>query len=339
MLNKAYINLSAIRENAEKVKEILPETAKLCAVVKADAYGHGAVKTASALYGVADCFAVALVEEGIELRLGGIDKDILVLNRAFGEDIERAAAYDLTLTAVCTADLALAAKESRKQGKTVKVHVKYNTGMNRQGADSVGELKKMLNFAKENPGVYIDGIYSHYAMPENKVLREAATNKFSVAKRLVKEYNSKATAHISASGGFLCGEYFDMVRIGILLYGYKPFASDKIQVTPAMKVIAPVMCSKVIEQGESALYGECFAEKNTRIFVIRYGYADGLPRREICGQYNNRCMDLTAVTGLDKNAKSAEVLSDAEELAKKYGTISYEILTKAALRAEKIYLD
>ena len=87
------------------------------------------------------------------------------------------------------------------------------------------------------------------------------------------------------------------------------------------------------------MYGEKLAEKDLSLTVVRYGYADGLERKEIDGQFNNRCMDLTAMTEPKLTEYGVEILSDAEKIAKKYGTISYEILTKAAIRAEKIYLN
>ena len=337
MLNKAYVDLGAIRKNALSVKKILPAATKLCAVVKADAYGHGAVMVASALHPVTDCFAVALTEEGAELRLGGIEKDILVFGRACREDIERAVFYDLTLTAADRSDLFLAEKEGKRQGKKVKIHIKYNTGMNRQGADTPEELSEMLGYAAKARHITIEGIYSHYGAPENEKLRDSANRKFSVAEKLVKSFNEKAIAHISASGGFLAGEYADMVRIGILLYGYKPFETDKIKVKPAMKIFAPVVKNGKLSVGDTAMYGECRADEDTDISVVRYGYADGLPRENIDGQFNNRCMDLTAIKENVAEGRMFPVLTDADALARKYRTISYEILTKASARAEKIY--
>ena len=98
MLNVAEINLSFLKENAIKIKNTLPKTTKLCAVVKADGYGHGAVEVANAIYSIADCFAVAIIEEAIALRIGGIDKEILVLTEIFGEDIEKGIEEDLIFT-------------------------------------------------------------------------------------------------------------------------------------------------------------------------------------------------------------------------------------------------
>ncbi|MCQ2387022.1 MAG: alanine racemase [Clostridia bacterium] len=334
MLNKAIIDLNKLKFNALEVKKKLPKNVKFCAVVKANAYGHGAEMISNSLYSIVDCFAVALVEEGISLRLSGIDKEILVLVRAGKSDLEKAIRYDLTLTACSIFDLININKECIRQNKKVSVHIKYNTGMNRQGVNSLSDLRKMLSFASKNNKISIDGLYSHYACPENQKMREKATNKFLLAISLVKGYNKNAICHISASGGFLFNQYFDMVRIGILLYGYKPFDTQKIKVKPIMKLYSPCINKRKVKKGEYLLYGRKKLKKSQEVSLIRFGYADGLDRQEVNGQKNNRCMDLTAVCG---RHYKINVLSNVESMAKKYKTISYEILVKSTIRAEKIY--
>lgn len=337
MLNKAIINTRIIRENAIAVKRLLPTGTRFCAVVKADAYGHGAERVAAAVYDVADCFAVALAEEGIRLRLSGIDKDVLVLSRATLSDYAIAARYNLTLTATCIEDIEAMRRFCRRCGETLSVHIKYDTGMHRQGISDLSGLESALCLA-ENGGVKIAGMYSHYAYPENDYERNKATYGFLLANNLVKGYNNKAVCHISASGGALKGEFFDMVRIGILLYGYKPFPA-KINVRPAMRIYAPVIGERVLSGGESALYGFCPTNKETRLSLVRYGYADGLPRENSEGLFNNRCMDVSAYTEIRDGKKFVCVMDDADVIATKCGTVSYEVLTKSAMRAEKIYTD
>lgn len=338
MLNKAVINTRIIRENALAVKSILPKGTRFCAVVKADAYGHGAEKVASALYGVADAFAVALAEEGAALSLSGIDKPILVLTRALPVDYSLAARYNLTLTATCVDDIVEMQRYFYRCGQRLVAHVKYDTGMRRQGVSNLAQLDRALLLASKNDGVKITGVYSHYAQPEKDSDRNKATDAFLLANNLVKGYNNKAIGHISASGGTLKGEFFDMVRVGILLYGYKPFPAN-VDVRPAMKIYAPVVGERTLKKGESALYGFCPSEKDTGFALARYGYADGLPRENVEGSFNNRCMDVSAYDGIKRGAKYVCVMDDADVLAAKYGTISYEILTKAAVRAERIYTD
>ena len=337
MLNKAYIDLGVLKENALAVKGKLKKGQKFCAVVKADAYGHGACECANALYPVCDCFAVAIAEEGVNLRLSGIDKDILVLVEPFLCDLPLAVHYGLTLT-VCRPEVVkMINAESKRQSKKTKVHIKVDTGMNRQGVKTDAQLCDLLRRVKACDGVVLDGVYSHFANPGDELARNTALNKFLLAKERVKGYNKKVTAHISASGGFLAGCKQDMVRIGLLLYGYKPYASDVIGVNPVMRVVAPVVDNRIVYKGERALYGDCRAIKDETLTLVRYGYADGLFRKKIDGQFNNRCMDLTAVT-LPNTGNEITVMDNADRLAREYGTISYEILCRAASRAEKIYI-
>ena len=336
MYNSAVIDLGKIKRNALAIKKTLPKSVKFCAVVKADAYGHGAERVANAIYGIVDCFSVALVEEGVKLRLSGINKDILVLTPCSESDLEYAVFYNLTLTVQRLNDLKLIVKEAERQNSFVKVQFKYNTGMNRLGFDDLFALNKALSYARRSKRVIIDGLYSHYANPKSESSIKRATDKFLLANKLIKGYNESAVCHISASGGFLQGKYFDMVRIGILLYGYKPFKSNALKVSPAMKVFAPVILKRKIEPFDGALYGtsKTIGEKN--LTLVRFGYADGLPRQKIKGQFNNRCMDITAINEKVRG-KFYPVMTNAEVLAKKYKTIPYEILTKISLRAIKIY--
>lgn len=339
MLNKAYIDLNLLKNNALAVKEKLNKGVKLCAVVKADAYGHGASMCANALYPFVNSFAVALIEEGVALRQSGVNKDIIVLIPPFVSDLPSAVHHRLTLTVSTVLDVLRAQGESQKQNKRTKVHIKVNTGMNRQGVDSLDELILLVKEVKKSKNLILDGVYSHFACPEEEKSRNEALNKFLLANKIVKGYNNKVTSHISASGGFLSGVQMDMVRIGILLYGYKPFASSLLSVKPIMHIEAPVVKRFTLKAGESALYGNCTAKNDIDLSLIRVGYADGLFRVSTDRQFNNRCMDLTAVKGWYFN--NVPILGNdinADVLAREYGTISYEILCRATARAEKIYI-
>ena len=337
MLNSAVINLSVIKRNAENVKAVLGDKSKLCAVVKADAYGHGAEKVASALYKTADCFAVALPEEGVSLRLSGIDKEILVLTPLLTGDEKLCVEYGLTASAASDSDVRRLEKECAAQGKSVTFHIAYNTGMNRYGADGVKEVCRIADEAARCKYATLTGLYSHYAAPENDLSFYTATEKFVNAAKIVKNYDINATCHISASGGFLRGACFDMVRIGLLLYGYKPFNGGTVNVEPAMRVYAPRVLSRTLKAGSTALYGETRAQRTESLSFVRYGYADGLPRKTVKGQFGNRCMDVTALTE-NKEARFVNVIENVEKLASEYGTVTYELLCGAARRAEKIYV-
>lgn len=337
MLNQAFISLKNLKSNAKKVKRLLPKTCKFCAVVKSDAYGHGLERCANALYLIVDCFAVAFTEEGVRLRLSGIDKQILVLAPLVKYDTELAVRYGLTLSVQSLDQIKAVNKEAKRQKKTALVHIKYNTGMNRLGVDGLEDLKDILEYSKKAKHVIVDGVYSHYSNPQNYKSLKKQTDKFLLANALVKSYNVNAVSHISASGGFLRGEFFDMVRIGILLYGYAPFVTKKISVKPVMKVQTDVIGTRVLRRGQSALYGDKKARRKTSVALVRFGYADGLPRKNVKGIFSNRCMNLSAVTKKAKPYQRITVMDNADITAKQLKTISYEVLTSCTKSAEKIY--
>lgn len=336
MRNVAEIDLRALKRNAEKIKGLIGKNCLFCAVVKADAYGHGAAVVANAIYTLADFYAVALVEEGIELRRSGIDKPILVLTPPVKEDFERAAEFYLTLTIDSVSLYKSLSRFCAEKNVKIYAHIKYDTGMNRFGIQNLSELHELLELSQSENNVFLTGIYSHFARPENKKSLSRALDKFLLAINLAKGYNKKIICHISASGGLLAGVKLDMVRVGIMLYGYTPYKTDKITLTPVMKITAPVIATRKAIKGTPIFYGEKKVKKDVIYSVVRYGYADGLERTPIEGQINNRCMDVTAVE-TKKRVGKVTVLSDAEKLSKKYGTISYELLTKVAMRAEKRY--
>ena len=339
MLNSAYIDLNILRQNVKNIKNNLDNKTKFCAVVKADAYGHGASKIANAIYKETDCFAVALLEEAKELRLSGIDKDILILTPICYKDVSLAVYYNFILSVDNFSTLKMIENECAKQNRTIRIHLKFNTGMNRLGVDTLSELKEIAEHVFMSKYLILDGMFSHLGNPENKKDTKTAQNKFLLANNLIKGYNNKAICHLSASGGYLQKVGGDMVRIGILLYGYKPFKSDLVSVKPIMKVYAPLIKKRVIKAGEGCLYGQKTALSTQTLSLIRCGYADGFMRRENSYLFNNRCMDISALKGAKNTKKGVLIMDNADLLAKEYNTISYEVLCACAKRAEKIYLQ
>lgn len=332
MRNIAVIDLRTLKNNAEKVRKRLPAGVKFCAVVKADAYGHGACECAAALYKTVDCFAVALVEEGIALRLSGIDKNILVLIPVTEKDVRRAVEYGLTLSVASIKDVSLLEREGKRQNKAVKVHVAYNSGMNRLGVGDE-ELDGLIGKLKKCRYIKAEGFFSHYACSENGKRRVDSLKRFLSAAKKMQAVYPDIIRHISASGGFICGDYLDMVRIGILLYGYKPFAAN-INVKPVMRVYSHTVAKRKVKKGELALYGENPLKKDTEFSLVRVGYADGFLRKKSGALINNRCMDMSAIEG----KFDGRIMDNAEKIAEQTDTISYEVLCAAACRAEKKYL-
>ena len=339
MLNSAYIDLNILRQNVKNIKKNLNKKTRFCAVVKADAYGHGASKISNAIYKEADCFAVALLEEAKELRLSGIDKDILILTPVYYKDVSVAVFYNFILTVDNFNTLKMIESECAKQNRKVKVHLKFNTGMNRLGVDALKQLNGLCQHVFNSKHLILDGMFSHLGCPENKKDTKTAENKFLLANNLIKGYNNKAICHLSASGGYLQKIFGDMVRIGILLYGYKPFESDFVSVKPIMKVYAPLIKKRVIKVGERCLYGQKSATTMENLWLVRCGYADGYLRKENSFSFNNRCMDISALKCATNTNKGVLIMENADLLAKEHGTISYEVLCSCTKRAEKIYLQ
>lgn len=319
---EAYIDLRLIRKNALFIKK-RANGALFYAVVKADGYGHGGVEVARAVEDVADGFCVALTDEGAQLRIAGIKKPILVLTPPMGgDDIARAKHYGLSIT--------VNGEKTARLSRGLNCHIKINTGMNRYGC-AVEELSNVL---KELDSQRVEGVYSHLYAPADEEARLAQLALFERAEKLVKNFAPHAVAHIAASGGLLVGGRFikDAVRCGILLYGYAP-AGFRARVYPAMKVAAKkVQTSPAV--GGGAGYGR--AERQfERLSAYRAGYADGFFRGVPLG-VGKLCMD--GFISEDESGKKV-IFCNAEEYARQCGTISYEVLTSVARRAEKIYLS
>ncbi|MBE7088332.1 MAG: alanine racemase [Clostridiales bacterium] len=317
----SVVNLTAIRRNAQKIKSTVGR-AKVFAVVKANAYGHGAEQVALCLQNEVYGFCVAIVEEGVKLRICGVQNTILVLCPPLCKyDCARAKFYNLTVTvnSVATAKLI----------NGLPCHLKINTGMNRIGCN-LSELEKILSVLNKNQ---IKGVYSHLYCAEDENACNEQLKIFNEAEKAVKFINKNALAHIAASGGILRGEKFfkDCVRCGILLYGYPPNGFKIKGFTPALKVFARrVQATNFIGSG----VGYAKANKNyTMLSTYRLGYADGFFRTVPLGE-NNLCMDAFIS---QTNKSLLPVLNDAEKYATTANTISYEILCKATQRSEIIY--
>ena len=317
----SVINLNAVRGNVLAAKS-RAKGAKFYAVVKADAYGHGAEQVARYIEDISDGFCVAIIEEGIALRIAGITKPVLVFTPPLDEyDVARAKAYNLTVTvnSVHTAKLI----------KGLDCHIKVNTGMNRHGCN-LNELPEVL---KNLPPESIKGVYSHLFAPHDNTASGKQRSLFLSAEKLVKNVNESAVAHLSASGGILRGgQYlFDGVRCGILLYGYAPDGFKREGFEPALKVYARrTQVTRFIGGG----IGYNFADKNySSLSSYRCGYADGFFRGVPLGE-KTLCMDAFVSNA---GGEMLCVMDNADKYAMKCGTISYEILTKATLRSERIY--
>lgn len=317
----SLIDLSAIRHNALTVRKMV-EDRFFYAVVKADAYGHGAEKVATEIEDICDGFCVAIADEGVALRLCGITKPVLVFAPPTSkEDADKIKFYSLTATA--------ADENSAKLLKGCRCHIAANTGMNRYGCHGK-ELEKVLNILDPNS---IDGVYSHLYAAENDVECERQYAAFLRAVNKVKRVAPNALAHLSSSGGVLRGGKYllDGVRCGIMLYGYTPAGFKCGNLKPALSVYAPLM-QEVNVTGRGVGYN--LSDRHyKKLYTYRLGYADGFFRTVPLGE-KTLCMDAFIST---ERLALMPVMTDADGYAKRCNTISYEVLCSVTARSEKIY--
>lgn len=324
----AVVNLNEIRKNARAVLRYANKP--LIAVVKDDAYGHGAEQVAHALHGVAAAFAVATVEEGARLRSAGISEPILVLTPPLAkEEALKIAAYGLTATASSFRSLDLLAGLGE-----VEAHLAVNTGMNRYGFRADRVEAALREAAKKN--VKISGVYSHLYAPEDDAARNEQKKRFFRAAAQTKRYFPEAKAHLSATGGMLAGDDFDAVRVGLALYGYLPEGQKGLSVTPALKIYAAVAENRV-RFGSGAGYQRA-AEDLKELHTLRLGYGDGFFREGGLGAFGKLCMDACVRKGYAPVGKRVLVLENAAAYAAEHGTTAYEVLVNVTKKAEMYYI-
>ena len=342
----AKIYLKHIQNNANIFRSLV--NAKLCAVVKANAYGHGAEEVVGALSGIADVFAVALIDEAKRIKTAACGKEILVFTPPINEEEAFALAVDgfsASLPNLWTAKLL--SRVCAKYRLPLNVHLKINTGMNRYGMD-IQSLGKVCKFLQDDPFVRVTGIYSHLCECERE-RAELQRKLFLQSERLCRRYFPGVIAHLSASYGATLGKEFafDMVRIGLGLYGYQPRGSEEsLPLQKGMEVFARTIVNRKYTFG-GAGYGAAFSEREKaeteRLSVCRFGYADGYLRSRQNGvlgfeqNAGNLCMDACIRRNTSKRGTLVPILTDAAETALYTDTIPYEVLCAATRRAEFVY--
>ncbi len=334
----AKISLVNLIENAKNIKNFLKEGSKFCAVVKSDGYGHGIVEVSSAIYSYVDAFAVSLVSECEALRIAGIDKPIMILTPPFKESVYKLIKYDTIIPVSTFEEIKLVYESAKKLKRVAKIQIAINSGMNRLGFSTLKEIKTAVYYVKSLKNLNLVGAYSHFGDTCNKEYTERQFKKFNKLIKPIKDVYPNVDYHISASGGMLADEkyHLSMCRVGLLLYGYKPFMTNKIQVKPVMEVLAKRIIVRNKLKGKNLLYGSNLSSVNTAT-ILRVGYADGFFREGLESSLNSLCMDLSAISGkVDKEYHL--IMQDAEILAKKWGTIPYEVLVNATKRADRIYI-
>lgn len=317
----SVVNLSAIRKNAQFVRQLI-QNRYFFAVVKAQAYGHGAIAVSREIEDIVNGFCVAIVDEGVELRIAGITKPILVLAPPQdNDDILKISHYNLTPS---VGDI-----KSATLIKGANCHLALNTGMNRYGCHG----KQLLKVLDILPADSIVGAYSHLYAAENAAESKKQLAAFNSLKGAINAHSKKVLYHLSASGGILRGgEYLqDGVRCGLMLYGYAPGGFVCKNLAPALKVYARLM-QEVNPTGGGVGYNIA-DRKYGRLYTYRLGYADGFLRGVPLGE-KTLCMDAFISR---KNQQLMPVMTDADKTAKAWGTISYEVLCSATRRSQIVY--
>ena len=285
------VDSKAIENNARFLKNFIGEECLLMAVVKADGYGHGAETVAkAALIGGANSLGVATLEEGIQLRNAGLTCQILILgNLINSEELYASFCWDLIPTISGIREAIICNNIAKKNHKKFVIHLKIDTGMTRLGCDcnQVEELLSKIDYLEY---ISLKGIYSHLAIADldqgenpSKNFTQIQLNRFKKVLNDLDKRNISICRHLANSAGTLSDNdlHFDMVRVGLSLYGYFPvnnFESD-LNLTPALKVKARVTLIRNVEKGIGVGYGHFFKTKRkSKLAVVAIGYADGVSR-------------------------------------------------------------
>ena len=283
---EAAIDLDAAEHNFNVTRAKLPKDVKLLCVIKADAYGHGAVPLARLFDDKADFFGVACIEEAIELKKADIKTPILILGAVAPELYKDIVKYDIRIPIFSYDDAKALSKEAVKQGKTVPFHFCVDTGMSRIGFQvnetSADICKKIIKL----PLIKAEGLFSHFATADEKDLTKAVAqrDKFREFIKLLEARGIDIPVkHINNSAGIMnFNDYFDMCRMGIILYGlYPSHEVDKslLEIRPVMEWRTHISHIKELEAGREISYGGTYkTDKTRRIATIPVGYADGYPR-------------------------------------------------------------
>lgn len=358
------INLNTIVRNIKLYQENLPERCKIMAVVKADAYGHGAVEVSRALQesGITD-FAVSNVLEAIELREAGIKGQILILGYTPIEDLELLSQYDIT-QAIISSDYA---DDLIASNLSIKCQYAIDTGMNRIGLDA-DKIKECEHEIRRVAGkLQLTGLFTHLCVadtPSEDGFTSLQQEKFKRVVESVKDLHLPYIHSLNSAGGLWHQDGFsNLNRLGIIMYGLKPDYLNSLPagIEPAMEWKTVVSMVKTVHPGETIGYGRTYkAQKEMRIATIPTGYADGYNRalsnkgyvlikgkkapivgRVCMDQFMVDVTDIPDVKPYDEVVligKSGDEMLTADDMAQMLGTIGYEVVCDVGKRVQRVYL-
>ena len=365
----AEVSLGNIRHNYEAIRSGIPKECRFLGVVKADAYGHGALRVSTLLQQCgADYLAVSCLDEAVELRDGGITLPILILGHTPPQYLGILTDYDLTQTVTNLAKAKEYSAEALRLGRELRIHIKVDTGMSRLGFLCDGSMAEagIEHIASSCclPGLKTEGIYTHFAVSDEpgEDNRAYTEKQFALFQHVISELEKRygitfSIRHCANSGAVVHYPHMalDMVRPGLLLYGYGD-DTGRLALRPCMRFMTTVSTIKHYEAGTSISYGRRYQTAGcTRIGVLAAGYADGLPRAASgkCSFYTpfgrvpqvgSICMDMCMadLTGLYDVEVGSEVElfgehADICALAEAAGTIPYELLCSVTRRVPRVY--
>jgi len=372
----AEISAPALAHNIRVLNEVVGD-ARFCAVVKANGYGHGAQLAAkAALDGGADSLAVAIVDEGIELRGAGISAAILLLAEIPPETIRDALENELTLTIGSLAGAKAAVESAEELGGRYTVHVKVDTGMHRTGV-TPDEIDEVVDLLLASPSIDLEGLYTHFSVadgssPDDRAFTRGQIKLFGeIVGALSERGITPRVLHSANSAGALAypEARLSMVRVGLAMYGYLPegwlagaLEEKGLKLEAVLTLRAQVVAVRRVAAGERPSYGRQRAlGSESTVVTVPFGYADGYPRRLfeagaevlINGKRyplaGNVTMDQLLIDVGDDNvvlgddvvllgAQGNEVIS-GEEWANLAGTITWEILCGLSARVARVLVD
>jgi alanine racemase len=363
----ARVDLAAVERNCARLRRSLAGDAELCAVVKADGYGHGGVRCGgAALAGGATRLAVATAREAAELREAHADASLLTMGALTPEEVDVALAARSDVAVWRPESLALAADRARAGGRPARVHVKHDSGMGRLGNRDAAEVLALAAAAAEDPDLELAGVWTHFATADEPDSGFLATQleAFAPVAAAVRERHPGVLLHAANSAATLAepDSHYDMVRCGIAVYGLDPFGADAAaqDLESALSLHSYVADVKRFEPGDSAGYGRTWrASEPTWVGVLPIGYGDGVRRglsnnadvliggrrRPLVGtvSMDNVTVDLGPETDVSPGdpailiGTQGEDRITAEELASRLQTINYEVTCGISARVPREY--
>ena len=374
MLYQTYakIHLDNIRDNLLAIREKVGPNVKICPALKGNGYGHGSIPLAHlAEEAGMDWIGVATVPEGMDIRKAGIKLPILKFSPAFPDEMSAALENDLTLAVIERENIQMLQETAKNMGKQARVHLKVDTGMGRIGVQPEEAPDLATFIEKQCPNLHLEGLFTHMPVADLADLDPFlyTENEIIEFKDILSQVNQAIgrnieIAHCANSGDVLAhpNSWMDMVRPGIMIYGYYPDTSTSktLYLKPGMSFYSRVSFVKKVKEGTPISYGQTWvAPRDTYIATVPVGYADGYNRLfssrgrmlingrsyQVAGRV---CMDQTMLDlGPETDVKagdqvvllgqSGDQVISAYEWAEKLGTITYEVTTQINPRVKRYY--